>query len=61
MPVAMWPWVTYTGGEWSLFSLEYGKVQSEIADRVTNSFKTGRYLGAEGDQVHETRMLHLPN
>ncbi|KAF3391251.1 Presilphiperfolan-8-beta-ol synthase [Penicillium rolfsii] len=24
------------------------------------SFKTGRYLGPEGDQVHETRLLHLP-
>lgn len=42
-------------------SSQIWKIQSEIADRVTNSFKTGRYLGAEGDQVHETRMLHLPN
>ncbi|KAI9369035.1 isoprenoid synthase domain-containing protein [Aspergillus egyptiacus] len=24
------------------------------------SFKTGRYLGPEGDQVHETRLLRLP-
>jgi len=46
-------------GAYPLQNME--KFQSEIADRVTSSFKTGRYLGAEGDQVHETRMLPLPN
>lgn len=25
-----------------------------------SSFKTGRYLGAEGISVRETRALHLP-
>lgn len=30
------------------------------ADESVSSFKTDRYLGVEGDQVRETRMMSLP-
>lgn len=57
MAVVMWLWETCTGGE----LLESEVLEEErSADSGVNSFKTGRYLGAEGEQVHETRILRLP-
>ena len=58
MAVVMWRWETCTGGE----PIEIGILGSkECADDGVDSFKTGRYLGSEGEQVYETRMLNLPS
>ena len=60
MLVVMWLWEIFIGGEpITPGSMGFKKRKHHSADGAAHSFKTGRYLGSEGHQVHKTRNLSV--
>ena len=58
MRAGMSHWEICTGGkEDQTRSVDRSNLANDI---LFLSFKTGRYLGSEGEQVRETRVLNLP-
>lgn len=53
----MLPWVIYTGGKPKTLRVI---ALDPLTQERCNSFKTGRYLGDEGDILHDTRALNCP-